>query len=176
MAKSSTKKAEPEVDETSGLNALAPDMPQFEVEGHQYKMTRLGLTHAMMALRIFSAASSGIMKMSTVKGMQNNPMNVALAILSAMPYAENHVKDLVVASIRKADEEGNYIPITTAYLDDPENFPLESLITIIEGFGKHPDLKVFIKNIERLQQTPLWEEIQNRTGAEKAQPNDSKNN
>lgn len=163
-----------EVDPTRGLTPLVVELPIFEVEGKEYKMTRLGLTHAMMALRIFAAASGGIMKMSVVGNMQSNPAAIGLAILSALPYAENHVKDLIAASILKKTSRG-YETVAKLDLEDANRFPLESLITIIEQLGSHPDLRAFLKNIGRLQQSPLWEELQNRARGEVSAQNNNSN-
>lgn len=163
-----------EQDPTVGLNALVPEMPSFEIEGVKYRMTRLGLTHAMMALRIFAAASGGIMKMSALNNVQSNPATIALAILSALPYAENHVKDLVASTVarKKGDK---WEKISKFELDDADLFPLESIILIVEALGVHPDLKAFLKNIGRLQQSPLWEEIQNRVGPSEDESETSSN-
>ncbi len=154
--------AEKGSDEDKGMNPLFAEMPKFEVEGRKYTMRRLGIVDALAGLRVFSAGSSGMIRQMQA-GTLSDPQTLVLGILAALPYAENHVKDLVAGILTYEDSSGNTRKVTNTEFDNPDLFPITSLVDIIEGIGNHPDLRAFLGNVKRLRNSKLWEEIQNTT-------------
>ena len=174
--KDQDKEQETQFQNPRGLETLFPEIPSVEIEGRVYNIRRLGLNDAMAGLRVFAAGSGGIMRL----GAQNlsDPTNLAMAIMAAIPYAENHVKDFLAGILMyadtdkegnpKRDKSGNIITkrVTMDEITNPDLFPLGSFVNIIEALGKHPDLGAFVNNVKKLGNSPLWDQIKQSAGTE----------
>src|SRR5690625_5917835 len=73
---------------TTGAAALFPTLPTVEVNGQTLTMKRLGLSDALLGLKIFSSASAGVLRHAQ-SGDGN--LNIGLALIAALPYAEEYV-------------------------------------------------------------------------------------
>ncbi len=153
----------PQQESDSGMNTIFPELPTFNVGERTYTLRPLGLNDAVKGLRVFAGGSAGIFRLNAA-GQLNTTSGVVLGIMSAIPYAENHVKDLI-SDILTYQDKGKTVRVKSQELDKTELFPLGSLIDIIEAFGKHPDLGSFLKNVQRLKNSPLMEQIRTTMGA-----------
>lgn len=134
----------------SALHALAPEIPSVEIEGRTYQMRRLGLLDAMLGLRVFSAASGGVLRVSGSDGLSEETL--AFALLGALPYAQDPVEQLLAGVLQVEKKQ----------LEDPDQFPMGSFVKIVEALSKHPDLTDFLDSVGSLRKTKLFKEIQNR--------------
>lgn len=171
-----------ETDADQGMNTLIRTLPAFDVNVYKedgtevlrsYKMRPLGLNDAVKALRVISAASMGISRLSQQGGLGDGNA-VAFAILAAVPYAERDFKDLITGIIKVKDTKDKWVPITTEQFENPEWFPLDSTIDVIEALGNHPDLAAFLKNVRKLSKSNLMVTIQE--SMKDSQPKTSKAN
>lgn len=159
--------AEMPTDTDEGTNPLTQSLPEFDVKTRlddgteatsHYKMGSMGLNEAFKIIRVIAKASIPLSRLPP-ETLQE-PQGVAFAIIGAIPYAENDIKELVAGLLLYQSPKGHYVPVSIEQLEDSSVFPLESLIDIIEGIGSHPDLASFLKNVTRLAKSPLLTQVQ----------------
>ncbi|MFA5569341.1 MAG: hypothetical protein WC972_11930 [Trueperaceae bacterium] len=114
--------------------APAPDPVLYEpptvaIAGRLYTMRRLGIRDVFAVARVISAALGDIRDAGGIlTGTNLLPM-----ILDAMVREEKVVLELLAGTIGVTPQE----------LSDPEQFPLDSVIDLIEALSEHQDLAAF---------------------------------
>lgn len=155
----------PEVTTDEGLNPLTQRNPEFdvsirgedgEVSTIHYYMRNLGIVDALKLVRIITTAAIPLRDLPP--GSLGDSQGIIMAILIAIPYAEEDIKDLVAGVLYYKD--GNKkVKVSVEDLEDPDKFPLDALVSIIESMGNHPDLASFLKNVRRLSNLNLTAQI-----------------
>src|SRR5690625_7175939 len=115
---------------TTGAAALFPTLPTVEVNGQTLTMKRLGLSDALLGLKIFSSASAGVLRHAQ-SGDGN--LNIGLALIAALPYAEVHVVQMLAI----------VLDTSTHDLRIPDTFPQPVFNDNVHALGQHPDLSTF---------------------------------
>lgn len=137
--------AKPEPDTSPEPNTYEP--PTIEIAGRTYTMRRLGLGDVFTVSRILgrgAATLSGTGAATTADILQ--------VIVLALTTNEEPVLKLM-ASV---------IGVERSDLDDPERFPMASIIEVGEALAEHQDLADFLSALGRIaERTP---EIQTRSG------------
>ena len=124
---------------TSGLETIVGDVPVVEIEGRTYTIRRLGIADTFRIIRILGI---GINQLGNMGGGLNE-RSMALAIVAAIPYAEDEIMDMLA----------DLVGVDSADIRKPEVFPLGSEIAIIEALSKHQDLKAFFTQLQRLAES-----------------------
>lgn len=103
--------------------------PKVVINGHTYTMRRLGIRDVFTVARVLSTALGDIRDAGgVITGTNLLPM-----ILGALVEEERPVLELLASTIG----------VKASDLADPEKFPLESVITLIEALAEHQDLTAF---------------------------------
>lgn len=122
--------------------------PTVEIAGRTYPMRRLGLGDVFTVSRILGRGVATL-----TGGGSATAADILQVILLALMQNEEPVLKLM-ASV---------IGVERADLDDPERFPMTSLLQVGEALAEHQDLADFFAALVRIaERTP---EIQTRSGA-----------
>lgn len=126
---------------TSGLETIVGDTPVVEIEGRTYTMRRLGIKDTFKVIRIIGI---GVKEMAGVVHFgQLDTQAMVMAMVAAIPYAEDEIMDLLASLINVGPLE----------IRDENLFPIGSEIAIIEALTKHQDLKAFFTQLQRLAES-----------------------
>lgn len=124
---------------TTGLEPIVGEKPTVEIEGKTYTIRRLGIPDTFRIIRILGI---GVQQLGNMAGGLNERAMV-LAIVAAIPYAEDEIMDLLA----------DLVGVDGADVRNPEIFPLGSEIAIIEALSKHQDLKAFFTRLRSLAES-----------------------
>lgn len=117
--------------------------PSVTIAGHEYELRRLGLRDVFRVSRIIGRGVSVLANTTEFTVGQ-----VVQVLVSSMTANEEEVLTLIadVLGIKRDD------------LNDPERFPMDSIVDVLEALGRHQDLMGFFKRVqamaERLPGTP----------------------
>lgn len=126
---------------TSGLETIVGDTPVVEIEGRTYTMRRLGIKDTFKVIRIIGI---GVKEMAGMFNFgQLDVQAMTMAMVAAIPYAEDEIMDLLASLINVEPRE----------VRDENLFPIGSEIAIIEALTKHQDLKAFFTQLQRLAES-----------------------
>ena len=108
----------------------------IEINNETYTMRRLGLRDVFRVARILGNG-------------------VAVLGDGASTYSSGQVVQVLVASMTRNETEvldllADLLNIDRNTLDDPNKFPMESMIDVFEGLSEHQDLKAFLARIAAL--------------------------
>ena len=142
-------------DITTGLETIVGDKPTIEIEGKTYTLRRLGIQDTFKVIKIIGI---GVKEMAGMFNLnQLDAQTMTMAMVGAIPYAEDEIMDLMASLIGVGPEE----------IRDPEQFPLGSEGAIIEALTKHQDLKAFFTQLQRLaDQNPAIKQAMQQATAE----------
>ena len=137
--KTTTKKTNKEKLEevTTGMEPIVGDTPTVEIEGRVYKLRRLGIPDTFALARILGV---GVKQLGNLGLGGLNEQAAVLAIIAAIPYAEDEILDLLA----------DIVGVDGSEIRNPELFPLGSEIAIIEALSKHQDLQAFFTRLQGL--------------------------
>lgn len=92
--KTTTKKTNKEKLEevTTGMKPIVGDTPTVEIEGRMYKLRRLGIPDTFAIARILGV---GVKQLGNLGFGDLNEQAAVLAIIAAIPYAEDEILDLL---------------------------------------------------------------------------------
>jgi len=123
---------------TTGLDPIVGTAPTVEIEGRIYTMRRLGMQDTFRLAKILGV---GFSRLTGIAALNKLDVETAgLAMIAAMPYAENEILSLFAS----------LIGVTLEEIKTPELFPFGSEIDIVESLAEHQDLKAFFTRFERL--------------------------
>jgi len=119
--------------------AITSEGIQIEIAGEQYTMRRLGMRDVFRVVRILGngVAALGASKEPPTAGQ------VLQVLVHSMTVNENEVLDLI-ADLLKVDR---------AELNNPDKFPMESIVDIFKTLSEHQDLRAFLDKVARLTET-----------------------
>jgi len=123
---------------TTGMEPIVGETPTVEIEGKVYTMRRLGMQDTFRLAKILGVGFSRLTGIAAVNKLDVE--TAGLAMIAAMPYAENEILGLFASLIGVSLEE----------IKTPELFPFGSEIDIVEALVEHQDLKAFFTRFERL--------------------------
>ena len=137
--KTTTKKTNKEKLEevTTGMKPIVGDTPTVEIEGRTYKLRRLGISDTFAIARILGI---GVKQLGNLGIGSLNEQAAVLAIIAAIPYAEDEILDLLA----------DIVGVDGSDIRNPDLFPLGSEIAIIEALSKHQDLQAFFTRLQGL--------------------------
>ena len=143
MAEDKTdKKLKKEFDE---IEPFLGDAPIVTIKGREYKMKRLGITEIFKLGRILAVGAAGMGK-EVGKIDLMDPSVLAGLLLVSFPYAENQCMEFIA----------NIINVKVEELKNPELFPIDSVLDIIEVLMEHEDIKTFFIKLTKLLRTPIF--------------------
>lgn len=136
--------------ETEPVEPITYQPPSVTIGSETYPMRRLGVQDVFTVSKILG---SGVSVLGRIGDGQVNPAQILQVVVAALAQNQEPVLNLM-ASI---------IGVTRAELNDPERFPMESIVTLGEALADHQDLAGFLAAVGRLaERTP---EMQTRSGA-----------
>lgn len=140
---------------TTGMEPIVGKKPTVEIEGRTYTIRRLGISDVFTVVRILGV---GIKQLGTIGGVQSlDNTAIALALVAAIPHAEDEIMDLL-ADIVGVDGED---------IRNPDLFPIQSIIDIIDVLAKHQDLKAFFTQLQGLAKAnPALQKVMDEATAE----------
>ncbi len=123
---------------TSGLEPIVGEGPSVTIEGRTYKLRRLGIQDTFRISKIVSIGLATMTKQVDVNEMAEQ--SLGLAMIAAVPYAENEILDLLADIVGVSRED----------IRNSELFPMGSELAIIEALTQHQDLLAFFTQLQRL--------------------------
>lgn len=127
---------------------ILTEAPTVTIAGRDYQLRRLGLRDTFAVSRILGRGVA-ILGANAVENL--SPGQSAQVIIASLAANEQEVMKLL-ASVLQVDREA---------LDDPERFPMDSIITVIEALAAHQDMRAFFAKLSALQ--ALRPEMQTRS-------------
>ena len=106
------------------------------IANEEYTMRRLGLQDVFKVARILG---NGIAVLGDTSG-EYSTGQILQVLIGSMTRNEREVLDLI-ADLLSVDREA---------LNDPERFPMESMIDILEALSAHQDLKSFLARLAEM--------------------------
>lgn len=130
---------------TTGIEPLVVEMPTVEVNGKTYTMRRLGFRDVIFWLKTI--------RESGARGLQAATDLIDVLRVEDQEATEQRVG--VVAFIWGAIDSidvimswlASVLQVDPKEFADPDKFPLDSIIDIIEAVAEHPDLKAFFTKL-----------------------------
>lgn len=117
--------------------------PTLDVAGRTYRLRRLGLTDVFAVSRILGRG------VAMLAGKADpHPSDVINVLLISLSANEEEVLRLI-ASIIHEHEPGD---VKRADLNDPNRFPMASIIDILTTLSEHQDLTGFLTRLQTLQE------------------------
>ena len=154
MAEKKTNKQKLE-EVTTGMEPIVGEGPTVEIEGVIYRLRRLGMRDTFRIAKIMGigvASMAGMVNLSRL-----NADMAGMAVIAAIPYAEDEILDLLASLVGVGEED----------IRDPNLFPLGSELKIIDAIAKHQDLQAFFTQLHHLLTTnPAIQQMMQRVMAE----------
>ena len=118
--------------------AIINDGIPITIAGNEYTMRRLGLRDVFKVARILG---NGV---ATMGGTEDDltPTAVMQILVASMTANEDEVLNLMA----------DILNIERATLDDPDLFPMDSVIDIFQKLAEHQDLKAFLDKVGSMTQ------------------------
>ena len=154
--KTTTKKTNKEKLEevTTGMEPIVGVKPTVEIEGKTYTIRRLGIADTFAIARILGV---GIKQMGALGMSSLNEHSAVLAIVAAIPYAEDEILDLLA----------DIVGVDGADIRNPDIFPIDAIVDIIGVLAEHQDLKAFFTRLQALAKAnPALQKVMGETTAE----------
>src|SRR5690606_9848508 len=128
-----------------GAEALVASPPSVVIEGRTYQMRRLGAMDIIRWLQMIRSSGArgvrGVMEM--VGELKLNQQQAGLvAILFGLVDLAGDVLDWLASVLRVKRED----------LENPELFPLDSIVDIIGALADHPDIEAFVGKLQKALQ------------------------
>ena len=140
---------------TTGMEPIVGVKPTIEIEGKTYTVRRLGIPDMFTVIRILGV---GVKQLGTMRGLQSlDSTSVALALVAAIPYAEDEIMDLLA----------DIVGVDGADIRNPDIFPIDAIVDIIGVLAEHQDLKAFFTRLQALAKAnPALQKVMGETTAE----------
>ena len=140
---------------TTGMEPIVGTKPTVEIEGKTYTVRRLGIPDMFTVIRILGV---GVKQLGSMGGLQSlDSASVALALVAAIPYAEDEILDLLA----------DIVGVDGADIRNPDIFPIDAIVDIIGVLAEHQDLKAFFTRLQGLAQAnPALQKMMGETTAE----------
>lgn len=140
---------------TTGMEPIVGVKPTVEIEGKTYTVRRLGIPDMFTVIRILGV---GVKQLGTMRGLQSlDSASVALALVAAIPYAEDEIMDLLA----------DIVGVDGADIRNPDIFPIDAIVDIIGVLAEHQDLKAFFTRLQALAKAnPALQKVMGEATAE----------
>ena len=140
---------------TTGMEPIVGVKPTIEIEGKTYTVRRLGIPDMFTVIRILGV---GVKQLGTMRGLQSlDSTSVALALVAAIPYAEDEIMDLLA----------DIVGVDGADIRNPDIFPIDAIVDIIGVLAEHQDLKAFFTRLQALAKAnPALQKVMDEATAE----------
>ncbi len=112
---------------------------KIDIAGETYTMRRLGLRDVFKVVRILG---SGVGMLSDI-GDTPTPGQTLQVLIASMTANEEEVLSLVA----------DLIGVTREDLNDPERFPMESVVDIFKTLSDHQDLRAFLSKVAGMMES-----------------------
>ena len=154
MAEKKTKKDQLK-EVTTGMEPIVGVKPTIEIAGKTYTVRRLGIPDMFTVIRILGV---GVKQLGSMGGLQSlDSASVALALVAAIPHAEDEIMDLLA----------DIVGVDGADIRNPDIFPIDAIVDIIGVLAEHQDLKAFFTRLQALAKAnPALQKVMGETTAE----------
>ena len=117
------------------------------ISNKEYKMRRLNIQDIFKLGRILGIGAAGMGK--EIGKMDLNPEVLAGLLLVSFPYAERQCLEFIASLIDVEVED----------LKNPEFFPVDSILDILQNILEHEDVKAFFLKLANLLRMPAVKEF-----------------
>ena len=131
------KEIEPFLGETTSIT----------IRGREYKMRRLNIQDIFRLGRILGVGAAGMGK--EIGKMELSPEILAGLLLVSFPYAEQQCLEFIASLIN----------VEVKDLKNPELFPVDSILDILQNILEHEDVKNFFTKLASLLKIPAVKEF-----------------
>lgn len=140
---------------TTGMEPIVGETPTVEIEGKTYTVRRLGIPDMFTVIRILGV---GVKQLGSMGGLQSlDSASVALALVAAIPHAEDEIMDLLA----------DIVGVDGADIRNPDIFPIDAIVDIIGVLAEHQDLKAFFTRLQALAKAnPALQKVMGEATAE----------
>ena len=140
---------------TTGMEPIVGAKPTVEIEGRTYTVRRLGIPDMFTVIRILGV---GVKQLGSMGGLQSlDSASVALALVAAIPHAEDEIMDLLA----------DIVGVDGADIRNPDIFPIDAIVDIIGVLAEHQDLKAFFTRLQALAKAnPALQKVMGEATAE----------
>ncbi len=140
---------------TTGMEPIVGVKPTVEIEGKSYTVRRLGIPDMFTVIRILGV---GVKQLGSMGGFQSlDSASVALALVAAIPHAEDEIMDLLA----------DIVGVDGADIRNPDIFPIDAIVDIIGVLAEHQDLKAFFTRLQALAKAnPALQKVMGEATAE----------
>lgn len=140
---------------TTGMEPIVGTKPTVEIEGKTYTIRRLGIPDMFTVIRILGV---GVKQLGSMGGLQSmDSASVALALVAAIPHAEDEIMDLLA----------DIVGVDGADIRNPDIFPIDAIVDIIGVLAEHQDLKAFFTRLQALAKAnPALQKVMGEAAAE----------
>ncbi len=107
------------------------------IEGHTYTLQKLGMKHVFKVARVLG---NGIRVIGDANSF--SPGEIMQVFVASMARNEDEVMSLI----------GDVLGVTRKELDDPERFPLDSIVDVFAALKDHQDLQAFLGKVMKLME------------------------
>jgi hypothetical protein len=121
--------------------------PTVTINGTEYTIRRLGFGDVFKVARILG---NGIAVLGD-QGANLTAGQILQVLLSSMTKNETEVLELLASVLN----------VTKAEIVNPDLFPMESIVDVLQALGEHQDLRAFLAKVQAL--TERLPEMQNLT-------------
>lgn len=138
-------------DLTTGIEPLVVEMPTVEVNGKTYTMRRLGFRDVIFWLKTIRESGArglqaatdliDVLRVEDKEGKINQEATEQRVGVTAFIWGAIDSIDTIMSWL------ASVLQVDPKEFADPDKFPLDSIIDIIEAVAEHPDLKAFFTKL-----------------------------
>jgi hypothetical protein len=134
----------PEPDAAVVDDPILAENPTVTIAGTEYPLKRLGIQHAFRIVRVLGRG------VSAFAGLEKNE--------ETGEYNTEQVLQVLVAAMVVNEEEAlrliaDVLNVERKELNDPERFPMDSIIDVLQALARHQDLRSFFARLMRLMES-----------------------
>jgi len=171
--------------ETSGAGPMTWVPPVLDIVGVERKVSRLGLPQIGYLAKIYAAASSLANRAAMLQAI-NDPTILGTFLIDACAVAFDEVVELLasvigmdpgvsekrMAKLREEHDRRNaqrvergedafpWVPLSNeGTIRDPNTFPLDAIVDLIEAVITHDDVIAFFDKFKRMAKGPALEKL-----------------
>lgn len=144
-------------------------VPTFDIEGRKYTFERLKIrTIQQIISMIKSAWKDGVidlnihleqMKFLSGDAEFNPEVTPELLLFFSAEHCLDPFLELTASALVEVLEDGTRKKIKLEELEDAEQFPMYSLVTIGAFFTAHPDISMFVSAINEGKDLPFFQSV-----------------
>lgn len=130
--------------EELGNDVILSDGVAIRLEGVVYKIRRLGIADCFRLWSILKDvyAKGGTEIALRMQGVDTGPEGFGTLVMLGMPYVQDDMLSFFADALNVKIED----------LNNPDKFPMDSILLLIEALFQHQDVKAFLSRLIKVQE------------------------